>query len=111
MGLFGFHRRKKKKLKDVWPKREDGTEVPPAFLTHTGGTPMDEQILLTMLEAYGIPAVTQYPNDGSFGKVILGVAGGGVDVFVPETMLEDARALLTAEADESPHEEADGGAV
>ena len=80
----------KKKLKDVWPKREDGTEVP-RLSDPYGGTPMDEQILLTMLEAYGIPAVTQYPNDGSFGKVILGVAGGSGRLR-SETML-NARAL------------------
>lgn len=108
MGLFGFERRKKKRLKDVWPRREDGSFIPPARLAHVGGKPMDEQILLSMLEAYGIPAVTQYPNDGSFGKIVLGMSGGGTEIFVPETMLEEARQLLAAEADESLDEEADG---
>lgn len=109
MGLFGFERRKRKRLKDVWPRREDGSFVPPARLAHVGSKPMEEQILLSMLEAYGIPAISQYPNDGAFGKIIVGVAGGGTDIYVPETMLEEARALLQAEADETiDREEADG---
>jgi len=111
MGLFGFERRKKKRLKEIWPKNEDGTDVPPAFLTHTGGSPMDEQIVLSMLEAYGIPAVTRYPGDGAFGKVVLGASGWGVDIYVPETMLADARALLAAEADEPDGGEADGSGI
>jgi hypothetical protein len=110
MGLFGFERRKKKKLTEIWPKNEDGKDVPPVFLTHTGGAAMDEQILLSMLEAYGIPAVTKYPGDGTFGKVVLGASGYGADIYVPETMYEDAKALLAAEAEPS-EEEAGGGAV
>jgi ABC-type Na+ efflux pump permease subunit len=32
-----------------------------------------------------------------FGKLIIGHAGGGVDIFVPETLLEDAKDILSAE--------------
>lgn len=99
MGLFGFQRRKRKKLKEIWPVTEAGQKVEPAYLTHTGGAPMDAELILSLLEAYGIPAVCQYPNDGAFGQLIIGVAGGGVDIFVPETMLEDAKNLLSAEPD------------
>jgi hypothetical protein len=88
---------KKKKLTDKWPKTDGGELVRPAFLTHVGGTPMDMQIVLSLLEAYGIPAVDRYPNDGDFGRLILGHAGGGVDVYVPETMLDEAKDILNAE--------------
>jgi len=95
MSLWGFG--KKKKLTDTWPKMENGDMVPPAFLMHAGGNPLDTQITLSLLEAYGIPAVCQYPNNGEFGKLIIGYAAGGVDIFVPETLLEDARDILSAE--------------
>jgi hypothetical protein len=95
MKNWGF--RKKKKLTDIWPKKEDGDMVAPAFLLHAGGNPMDTEITLSLLEAYGIPAVCQYPNDGEFGKLIIGNATGGVDIYVPETMLEDARNILSAD--------------
>lgn len=95
---------KKKKLTDKWPKTEGGEPVSPAFLTHVGGNPMDMQIVLSLLEAYGIPAVDRYPNNGDFGRLILGHAGGGVDVYVPETMLEEAKDILAAETGDSAPE-------
>ena len=49
-----------------------------------------------MLEAYGIPCLKIYPGDGSFGKLILGMSVQGVDIYVPQSLLEDARALCEA---------------
>lgn len=95
--MANWFRGKKKKLKDVWPKNENGEPVSPALLTHIGGSTMDMQITLSLLEAYGIPAVDRYPNDGEFGRMMIGHAGGGVDIFVPETMLEEAKDILNAD--------------
>ena len=50
-----------------------------------------------MLEAYGIPTIRQHPNDGDFGKLILGMSGSGVDIYVPETELAAALELLNGE--------------
>lgn len=110
MSLWGF--RKKKKLTDRWPKKENGETVAPAFLMHAGGNPLVTEITLSLLEAYGIPAVCQYPNNGEFGKLIIGYAAGGVDIFVPETLLEDARNILNAEVvgDDEDDEDNTGGA-
>ena len=47
-----------------------------------------------MLEAYGIPCLRQYPGDGDFGKVVLGMSGFGTDIYVPESMFEDALNLF-----------------
>jgi hypothetical protein len=94
--MFGLHLGKNKK-KDNWPKKEDGEPVRPVFLEHISGNAIDSEITLGLLEAYGIPTVCRYPNDGEFGKIILGNAAGGIDVFVPETMLEDARNILSAD--------------
>ena len=80
-----------------WPNDENGEPVAPAFLMHIGGGPMDMEMTLGMLEAYGIPNVVSYPNNGLFGKLIMGYPPSGMEVYVPETMLEDAQNLLSAD--------------
>ena len=80
-----------------WPNDENGKAVPPAFLTHISGGPLNLELTLNLLEAYGIPHVSQYPNNGLFGKLIFGHPPSGMEVFVPETMLEDAQNLLSAD--------------
>jgi hypothetical protein len=102
MADWGFS--KKKKITDKWPKKEDGEMVTPAFLKHIGGNPLDTEMTVGLLEAYGIPVICQYPNDGEFGKLIIGYAAGGVDLFVPETQLEDANDILNAEVVEDDEE-------
>ena len=85
-----------KKMPD-WPNDEGGNPVPPVFLIHVRGGPLDMELTLNLLEAYGIPHVEKYPNDGLFGKLILGHAPLGMEVYVPETQLEDAQNILNAD--------------
>lgn len=84
-----------------WPVDEQGEYIAPTFLTHCSTLDMDDELLAGMLSAYGIPCLRQYPNDGDFGRLILGMAGSGVDIFVPVTMIEDAKALLEGEPSEN----------
>ena len=79
-----------------WPKNENGEPIPPVYLKHISGGPLDMEIALNLLDAYGIPHVSEYPNNGEFGKLIFGQAPSGMDVFVPETMLEDAQNVMSA---------------
>ena len=58
------------------------------------------ELTLNLLEAYGVPYTCEYPNNGLFGKLIMGYPPGGMEVFVPETMLEDAQNILNAEVSE-----------
>ena len=51
---------------------------------------MSDEMLVNLLGAYGIPALKQYPNDGDFGRLILGISGPGTDIYVPKSMYEDA---------------------
>jgi hypothetical protein len=88
---------KKKTKGPQWPVGDDGKTVAPAYLTHIGGGPMDTGLTLSLLEAYGIPHICEYPNNGLFGKLIMGHPPSGMEVFVPETMLEDAQNILTAD--------------
>lgn len=79
---------------DDWPADEKGEKIKPAFLMHVGGAPVDMEVELNVLDAYNIPTILQYPNNGDFGRIIIGHAGGGVDIYVPETMLDDAKNIL-----------------
>ena len=92
-----FSKKPKKASGPEWPTGDDGEAVPPAFLTHIHGGPLDLELTLNLLEAYGIPHVSEYPNNGLFGKLILGHPPGGMVLFVPETMLEDAQNVLNAD--------------
>ena len=88
-----------------WPKDENGELVEPVFLQHVSGTPLDFDMAINLLEAYSIPVVCQYPNDGEFGKLILGIAGGGMDIFVPQTLLEDAQNIISCDIEHDWEEE------
>lgn len=87
----------KKKEEIAWPTQTNGDPIPPAFLMHIGGGPLNMELTLNLLEAYGIPHVGKYPHDGLFGKLILGHPPLGMEVYVPETMLEDAQNILNAD--------------
>ena len=89
-----------------WPHKEDGEPVAPAYLAHLNAVDFEGQIVRSMLTSAGIPVVVQYPNNGEFGRIILGFSGTGLDLYVPETMLEDAQGMLTAEFEEAELEEA-----
>lgn len=51
------------------------------------------------------PVPRQYPNDGQFGKLILGISGSGVDIFVPASVWEDACELIRESDDETEEEQ------
>jgi len=96
----------------AWPKDENNQPVPPAYLKHIAGGPLDLELALNILSAYGIPHVSEYPNNGSFGKMIFGHPPSGMEIFVPATMLEDAQNILSAEVvdedDDEDEEDNDG---
>ena len=84
-------------LLEKWPRDEQGQPVRPVFLVHRSSLSMDDELTVSLLDAYGIPAVRQYPNYGDFGRLILGVAGTGTDIYVPETMRDEALLLIEGE--------------
>jgi len=84
-----------------WPVDEKGEKIAPAFLEHVSGTRVDIDMEVTLLKAYGIPVICEYPNDGEFAKIIMGYAPTGTDIFVPETMLEDAKNIISCDMNEA----------
>lgn len=83
-----------------WPKDENGEIVRPALLAHLSDSQIEADIMINMLRAYNIPVLRAYPNDGEFGKIILGFSGSGVEIYVPETMLTEAQNLISADIEE-----------
>ena len=88
-----------------WPIGDDGQPIPPAYLTYLKEVDFESQIIKSLLTSAGIPVVTQYPLGGEFGRVILGISGTGTELFVPETMLEDAKAMISGDFQEVEFEE------
>ena len=90
-----------------WPKKENGEPVAPAYLKHISGGPLDLEVALSLLDAYGIPHISEYPNNGAFGKLILGHPPSGMEIFVPETMLEDAQNIMSADFSDEEYKDED----
>ena len=91
-------------LMKKWPLDAKGEPVAPAFLVHCKSNDLEDALIVNMLSAYGIPALCIHPGDGSFGRVVLGMSGTGSNILVPETLLEDAKALMEAENDDELHD-------
>lgn len=83
-----------------WPKDENGQLEEPAFLCNCINNDMGDTLKVNMLQAYGIPCVTAYPGDGGFGKLVLGMSGQGTDIYVPKSLLEDAKHLCEEDYNE-----------
>jgi len=83
-----------KKRGPEWPSGADGEPERPAYLTNVFSKDMAAEILVGLLESCDIAVYTRYPGDGSFGSVILGMSGTGIDLYVPDSRLEEAKSLL-----------------
>lgn len=88
-------------LSDKWPRDDSGEFITPAYLATSSQLDMADILLINMLDAYGIPVIKQYPHYGGFGNLMIGISAEGVELFVPETMLEDAKALMEGELTEN----------
>ena len=77
-----------------WPRDEAGEPEAPVYLCHCRPLDMEEALTVSRMESYGIPCLRQYPNNGDFGRLIIGVSGPGVDIYVPASLWADACQLL-----------------
>ena len=98
---WSFH---KKELD--WPLEENGQKVKAVLLKETFDSPAESDMVISMLAAYGIPCFKYYDKDGGAGKVINGFSGYGASLYVPQTMLEEARNILNAETVEEDENDA-----
>ena len=87
-------------LLERWPRDEGGAPEQPAWLCNCKNLDFSDELTMSMLEAYGIPCLRLYPGDGGFGRLILGMSGQGSDIYVPASLLEDARQLCESRPEE-----------
>ena len=92
-------------LPERWPKQPDGTPEAPALLTHLLEWNCEVDLQEQLLRAYDIPVLKVRGNLGSLGSIVLGFSGEGVDLYVPDSMLEDAQALIKPVDDVDPEAE------
>lgn len=90
-------------LFERWPKDEKGEPETPALLCNCKNVDLDAALRINMLEAFGIPCLPMYPGDGAFGRVVVGMSGQGTDIYVPQSLLDDALQLL--DTPEEPEDE------
>ncbi len=88
-------------LLDQWPRTEEDLPENPAFLCTRSSVDLSDKLLVNMLQAYGIPSLCMERGNGNLGRVYLGISGYGVDIYVPQSLLNDARQLC----EEENHEE------
>lgn len=81
-------------LTEKWPRDGKGEPVRAALLTTCNQQDMGDTVLISMLEGCGIPSFRRFPHYGGFGNLMLGMSAEGVDIYVPETLLDDAKALM-----------------
>ena len=77
-----------------WPKDAEGQMEQAERLALQSELDSMADITISMLESFGIPAF----KVGTQGKVLLGFAGLGVEIYVPASRLEEAQMLLAARA-------------
>ena len=85
-----------------WPYNGFGEPEKPAFLEHIFGSEPELMLERNMLLSFGVPTVARYPMEGTLGKVVLGMSGTGMDIFVPESMLEDAKNIISYKTSDEP---------
>ena len=95
--MFKWGRKKFDRISERWPKQENGEPVAPVFFEHIQGSDLDVEMTVNLLEAYGVPALRKASGDGALGEVLLGASGFGVDIYVPETMFEDAQNIVSGD--------------
>ena len=85
-----------------WPIDAQGEKEKAVLLTSTFDSTADADMLISLLAAYRIPCFKYYELDGGAGKVINGFSGYGASLYVPASLLEDAKEILEAQPVEEP---------
>ena len=87
-------------LLEQWPRTAEGEAEEPAFLCSRSSSDLSDRILVNMLAAYGIPSLMMERGNGNLGRLYLGISGYGTDIYVPTSLLHDAKLLCEEEQNE-----------
>lgn len=99
--LWGSENERQKQIEALWPKDAAGEPEKAVFLANIPDFNNEADFAINMLSACGIPAFKSYNNEGSLGKLIIGTSAYGASVYVPASLLGDAKALLEESGEEA----------
>jgi pyrophosphatase PpaX len=69
-------------------------------LLMTANDELQANIIESLLKVYGIPLRRKYKGNDTYGKIFMGLTVHGIDLFVPESALEEAREIIENELPE-----------
>lgn len=98
---WGSESARQKELEALWPRDAAGEAEQAVFLAHIPDFNNEADFTISMLTACGIPAFKSYNNEGALGKLIIGTSAFGASVYVPASLLHDAKALLEQSGEEA----------
>ena len=87
-------------LLENWPRTPEDEPEEPAFLCTRASVDLSDKLLMNMLQAYDIPVLSMERGNGNLGRLVLGISGYGTDLYVPKSLLDDARQLCEEESHE-----------
>ena len=88
-------------LLENWPRTPEDEPEEPAFLCTCISVDLSDRLRMNMLQAYGIPCLSMERGNGNLGRLVLGISGYGTDLYVPKSLLNEAKHLC----EEEKHEE------
>jgi hypothetical protein len=68
---------------------------------------MDADIIESKLRGEGIPAARKYDNAGNFLEIAMGATTYPIDIYVPESALEDAKNMISSEPSDEWEDDVD----
>jgi pyrophosphatase PpaX len=74
-------------------------------LLMTAKDELQANIIESLLKVYGIPVRRAYKGNDAFGKIVMGLTVNGIDLFVPNSVLLEARGLIENTAPEGEEQE------
>ena len=80
-----------------WPNDESGEPIPPVLLKTVSSANDELAILRSLLESFGIPNVCRFPKELRVTPVVIGAGVVVSEIYVPETMLEDAKNIINTD--------------
>jgi pyrophosphatase PpaX len=83
----------------------ESEETTGAALLMTVKDDLQANVVESLLKAYGIPIRRAYKGNDVFGKVVMGLTVNGIDLYVPSSVLLEARGLVENVAPEGEEED------
>lgn len=83
----------------------EAEEIVGAALLMTAKDEYQANIVESLLKVYGIPSRRVYKGNDVFGKIVMGLTVNGIDLYVPNSALLEARGLIENVAPEGEDQE------